>query len=106
LALAKDKGCSDGDELEAATVKRIVAELTALGCSISDSNAAQREIIRGNRKDGHPQQSALCGRPICDRRQWQRNPDIAQRERRYRAEWIESPVPDLRMNNDQRIAVL
>jgi hypothetical protein len=44
--------------------------------------------------------------PICDRRQWQRNPDIAQRERRYRAEWIESPVPDLHMNNHQRIAVL
>ncbi|WP_443025467.1 recombinase family protein [Sphingomonas sp. Leaf231] len=107
------------DEEQAVIVRRIFSEFAAGASSIqiatrlnADGIAGPRggqwnaSTIRGDQKKatGILNNPLYAGRLVWGRRQWRRNPDSEQRERRYRlrdrAEWVEVAVPEQRIIPD------
>ncbi len=114
------RGLLDIDEEQAAIVRRIFLEFAAGASSIQIATRLNAEgipgprggqwnasTIRGDPKKGTGilNNALYVGRLIWGRRQWRRNPDSEERERRYRlrdcSEWIEVAVPDLRIVTDK-----
>ena len=108
------------DEEQAQVVQRIFAWFTAGLPSIESAKRLNEEgvpgpgggqwnasTIRGDPKKlvGILNNPLYAGRLVWGRRQWRRNPDSEQRERRYRlrdaSEWIEVAVPELRIVEDE-----
>ena len=107
------------DEGQAQVVQRIFAWFAAGLSSIEIAKRLNEEGVPGPRGGqwnastirGDPKKLVgilnnplYSGRLVWGRRQWRRNPDSEQRERRYRlrdaSEWVEVAVPDLRIIDD------
>lgn len=104
---------------KAEVVRRIFRDFASGLSSIQIAKALNEEGVPGPR-GGPWNASTICGDPkrhtgilnnplyvgrlIWGRRQWRRNPDSENRERRYRmrdrSEWLEIGVPDLRIVDD------
>ena len=114
------RGLLEIDEAQVAVIRRIFTEFAAGSSSIQIARRLNADGILGPRGGqwnastirGDPKKATgilnnplYVGRLVWGRRQWRRNPDSAQRERRYRlrdrSEWVEVAVPDLRIVTDQ-----
>ena len=114
------RGYLDIDPAKAKIVNRIYEDFASGMSSIQIATALNQEgipsprggewnasTIRGDPKKGTGilNNPLYTGRLVWGRRQWRRNPDSEQRERRYRmrdrSEWIEVEVPDLRIIDDE-----
>ena len=110
------------DEGQAEVVQRIFAWFAAGLSSIEIAKRLNEEGVPGPRGGqwnastirGDPKKLVgilnnplYAGRLVWGRRQWRRNPDSEQRERRYRlrdaSEWVEVAVPDLRIVEDRSV---
>ena len=110
------------DEGQAQVVQRIFACFAAGLSSIEIAKRLNEEGVPGPRGGqwnastirGDPKKLVgilnnplYAGRLVWGRRQWRRNPDSEQRERRYRlrdaSEWVEVAVPDLRLVDDELV---
>jgi site-specific DNA recombinase len=110
------RGLLEIDAAQAVIVERIFTEFAAGASSIQIATRLNADGIPGPRGGpwnastirGDPKKATgilnnplYVGRLVWGRRQWRRNPDSEERERRYRlrdrAEWVEVAVPAVRI---------